>query len=126
MLRVGIDLIDIARVERAIERHGDRFFNRFFTPAEQAYCGGRLPSLAARLAGKEAVSKALGTGIGDVRWVEIEILADERKRPTLLLHGDAAILAAVLGLNEWDISLTHTNTQAMAMVVAQYNPSLGN
>lgn len=123
MLRVGIDLIDIARVERAIARHGDRFFNRFFTPAEQAYCAGRLPSLAARLAGKEAVSKALGTGIGDVRWVEIEILSDERKRPTLMLYGDAAQLATALGLNEWDISLTHTNTQAMAVVVAQHNPA---
>lgn len=126
MLRVGIDLIDIARVERAIERHGDRFFNRFFTPAEQAYCGGRLPSLAARLAGKEAVSKALGTGIGDIRWVEIEILADARKRPILLLHGDAATLAATLGLNEWDISLTHTSTQAMAMVVAQHKSAERN
>ncbi len=124
MLRVGVDLIDIARVERAIERHGERFFNRFFTLAEQVYCGGRLPSLAARLAGKEAVSKALGTGIGDVRWVEIEILADERKRPTLLLYGEAHQLATQLGLNEWDISLSHTNTQAMAFVVAHHNPTL--
>ncbi|PJF43544.1 MAG: holo-[acyl-carrier-protein] synthase [Phototrophicales bacterium] len=118
MLRTGVDLIDIERVERAIERHGERFFKRFFTPAEQTYCEGRLASLAARIAAKEAVAKALGTGIGDVRWVEIEILADERKRPILVLHGNAAQLAASLGLDEWDISLTHTQQQAMAFVVA--------
>lgn len=118
MIRCGVDLIDIARVERAIARHGERFFTRFFTVAEREYCGRRLPSLAARIAGKEAVSKVLGTGIGDVRWVEIEILSDDRKRPYLTLYGDAVALAESLGFYSWDISLTHTDTQAMAMVVA--------
>lgn len=117
-MRVGVDIIEVARIQRAIERHGERFFARFFTPAERAYCGNRISSLAARLAAKEAVAKAIGTGIGDIRWVEIEVLADERRRPTLTLHGDAARLAAELGLTEWDISLSHTETQAIAFVVA--------
>lgn len=117
-MRVGVDMIEVARIKRAIDRHGERFFERFFTPAERVYCGNRASSLAARLAAKEAVAKAIGTGIGDIRWVEIEVLADERRRPTLTLHGDAARLAAELGLTQWDISLSHTETQAIAFVVA--------
>ncbi len=119
MLRVGVDIIEVSRIERAIERHGERFFKRFFTPAERDYCQNKMTSLAGRLAGKEAVAKALGTGIGDVKWVEIEILADDRRRPVLYLHGDAQKLAADMGLVEWDISLSHTDTQAIAFVVAK-------
>ncbi len=122
MLRVGVDMIEVVRIERAIERHGERFFQRFFTQAERDYCGDRMNSLAARIAAKEAVAKALGTGIGDVRWIEIEILSDERRRPHLILHGDAALLANALGLHEWDISLSHTETQAIAFVVAAATP----
>lgn len=118
MLRVGVDMIEVARIERAMHRHGERFFNRFFTSAERDYCQEKPASLAARMAAKEAVSKAFGTGIGDVRWVEIEILADERRRPVLHLHGDAAKLAAELGLSQWDVSLSHTETHAIAFVVA--------
>ena len=118
MLRVGIDMIEVERIERGIARHGERFYNRFFTQAERNYCGGQARSLAARFAAKEAVAKAFGTGIGDIRWIEIEILADERRRPTLHLHGDAAKLAAEMGLTEWDVSLSHTETHAIAMVVA--------
>jgi holo-[acyl-carrier protein] synthase len=118
MLRVGVDMIEVSRIERAIERHGERFFARFFTPAERDYCGDRMNSLAARIAAKEAVAKAFGTGIGDVRWVEIEILSDERRRPQLHLHGDAAKLAEELGLTQWDLSISHTETQAIAFVVA--------
>jgi holo-[acyl-carrier protein] synthase len=118
MLRVGIDMIEVSRIERGIERHGERFYNRFFTPAERTYCGGKVRSLAARFAAKEAVAKAFGTGIGDIRWVEIEILADERRRPTLHLHGDAKKMADELGLTTWDVSLSHTETHAIAMVVA--------
>ncbi len=118
MLRVGIDMIEVARVEAGIARLGERFMRRFFTEAERSYCADRADRLAARIAAKEAVSKALGTGIGDVRWVEIEILADERRRPVLKLYGDASRLAAELGLTQWDISLTHTKTHAAAMVAA--------
>ena len=118
MIRCGVDLIEITRVERAIERHGERFFKRFFTPAERDYCEDQTHRLAARIAAKEAVAKTLGTGIGDVRWVEIEILADSRKRPVLHLHGDAARIATEMGLHSWDVSLSHTDVQAMAFAVA--------
>lgn len=118
MIRCGVDLIEISRVERAIERHGERFFKRFFTDAERHYCADQPHRLAARIAAKEAVSKTLGTGIGDVQWVEIEILADERKRPVLHLHGNAARIATELGLHSWDISMSHSDVQAMAFAVA--------
>ena len=117
MLRVGVDLIDVARVARALERYGERFYARFFTENERRQCEGQAHRLAARFAAKEATAKALGTGIGDVRWVEIEVDGDDRGRPLLILHGNAAIIAAKLGLQVWDVSLSHTNDQAIAFVV---------
>lgn len=118
MLRCGIDLIEIARVKRGIERFGERYLNRFFTPYERRDCADQPHRLAARLAAKEAVSKALGTGIGDISWREIEILRDERGRPILQLHGAAAALSESLGLREWDVSLSHAGDQALAVAVA--------
>ncbi len=119
MLRCGIDLVDNQRVADGIARLGERFLNRFFTPGERADCNDQPHRLAARLAGKEAVAKALGTGIGDVAWKEIEIRCDERGRPVLHLHGAAVTVANELGLTEWDISLTHTEGQSAAVVVAR-------
>jgi len=118
MIRCGIDMIEIVRVREGIARFGERWLNRFFTVGERAYCADQPHRLAARLAAKEAVAKALGTGIGDISWQEIEILGDPRGRPTLTLHGAAADLAAALGLTAWDVSLTHTRDSAAAMVVA--------
>ncbi|MFP4324230.1 MAG: holo-ACP synthase [Anaerolineales bacterium] len=117
-LRTGVDMIEVARIERAIARHGERFLKRFFTPAERAYCADHPRRLGARLAAKEAVAKALGTGIGDVRWVDIEIVNDARGRPGVVLHGEAVTLARRLGLSDWDISLSHTQDMALAFVVA--------
>lgn len=118
VIRVGVDMMDVDRIARAIARHGERFYARCFTPAERAHCEGQPHRLAARFAAKEAVAKVLGTGIGDVRWVEIEIGADDRGRPVLRLYGDAARLAADLGLTAWDVSLSHTRTTAIAFVAA--------
>ncbi|MBC8099790.1 MAG: holo-ACP synthase [Armatimonadetes bacterium] len=118
MIRCGIDMIEIQRVSDGIARLGEQFLTRFFTPAEREECADKPQRLAARIAAKEAVAKALGTGIGDVSWREIEVLSDDRRRPVLHLHGAAAQLAAELGLTEWDISLTHTDTYASAVAVA--------
>lgn len=118
MLRCGIDMIEIQRVAEGIERLGEQFLNRFFTPAERAECADKPQRLAARIAAKEAVAKALGTGIGDVAWKEIEILSDDRRRPVLHLHGAAARLSESLGITQWDISLTHTDAYASAVAVA--------
>lgn len=118
MLAVGVDMIEVARVERGISRHGDRFYDRFFTLQERAYCAGRVTSLAARFAVKEAVAKALGTGIGDISWTDVEVVCDGRGRPGLVLHNNAKELAAKLGLSQWAISLSHTDTHAIGFAVA--------
>ena len=118
MLRTGVDIIEVARVEQAAARHGERFYRRFFTSAERARCGGRFTAYAARFAAKEAVSKALGTGIGDMNWTDIEIVNDARGRPEVKLHGAAAEIAERLGIREWSLSLAHTHEQAVAFVVA--------
>ena len=118
MLRTGVDIIEVARIKRAAERHGERFYKRFYTLAECERCRGHYPALAARFAAKEAVAKALGTGIGDVCWTEIEITNGKRGEPVLVLHGAAARLADELDLIEWSISLAHTRENAIAFVVA--------
>ncbi|OQA44552.1 MAG: Holo-(acyl-carrier-protein) synthase [Chloroflexi bacterium ADurb.Bin325] len=124
-LAVGTDLVEVARIARAIDRHGARFLRRVFTPAELAACGGaepgaalRVESLAARWAAKEAVAKALGTGIGHVAWLEIEVLQNGDGCPGLQLHGRAAALAAEKGLTRWALSLAHDGGLALAFVAA--------
>jgi len=117
MLRVGVDMMDIERISAAMERHGERFFTRFFTETERQQCGDQAHRLAARFAAKEAAAKALGTGIGDVSWQEIEVDCDARGRPILRLYGAAARIAAELGATVWEVSLSHTQTQAIAFVV---------
>ena len=116
-LATGADLISIARIAAALDRHGERFLYRVYTPDELTTCEGRPESLAARWAAKEAVAKALGTGIGVVAFREIEVLRDECRCPQLRLHGAAAALAAARGLTEWSISLTHDGGMALAFVV---------
>lgn len=117
MLSVGVDMIEIARIERAATRHGERFYRRFFTLQEQAYCEGQAARLAGRFAVKEAVAKALGTGIGDIKWTEVEIVCNRRGKPELVLHDEAQALAVALGLTEWSISLAHTETHAIGFAV---------
>jgi holo-[acyl-carrier protein] synthase len=118
MLACGVDFILVVRIEETVERFGTRFLNRVFTPAEQRYCAGRAASFAARWAAKEAVAKALGVGIGDVMWREIEVVNDSRGAPSIALYGAAADLAQTRGLHQWAVSLTHDDGRAVAMVVA--------
>jgi len=114
----GIDLIEIERFKSAIDRHGDRLLNKVFTPRELSDVGGKPASLAARFAAKEAVAKSLGTGIGPIGWQEIEILRADTGQPTLQLTGAAAQLALQHGLSNWSISLSHSQTHAVAVAVA--------
>jgi holo-[acyl-carrier protein] synthase len=118
VVQCGVDLVDIDRIAVAVERWGERFLNRVWTERELAICQGRMPVLAARFAGKEAASKALGTGITGLVWREIEILRDNRGKPLVMLHGKAKERAAELGLNHWSVSLTHSRDLACAIVVA--------
>jgi holo-[acyl-carrier protein] synthase len=124
MLTVGVDLIEIARVERILTHYGDRFLERVFTPAEILYCRARPAELAARFAAKEAVAKALGVGVrmiarDGINWQDAEIIGDARGKPLVRLYGRAAERAEQLGLTEWAVSLSHTREHAIAFVVAQ-------
>jgi holo-[acyl-carrier protein] synthase len=127
VIRSGVDLIEVDRIDRAILRHGKRFFDRFYTSQELIDAQGNTPALAARFAAKEAVAKALGTGIGEVGWKEIEIVNGPKRQPLLRLHGRAHQLAETLGLTSWSISLSHTHEHAVALVFAlQRRPDAGS
>lgn len=117
-LATGVDLIEIDRIREAIERHGDKFVARIFTEYEIGVCKGKIASLAARFAVKEAAAKALGTGIGDVNWLDIETRGDENNAPYLHLSGFAEKVAKEKGLSTWSVSLSHTESHATALVVA--------
>lgn len=118
MLSNGVDIIEISRVRRVYERHPERFLRHVFTDQEVAYCRGRLPEPAVRFAGKEAISKTLGTGLRGIRWREMEILPDRRGKPLVFLHGGAQERAAAIHLTRWAVSLTHGRDLALAFVVA--------
>jgi holo-[acyl-carrier protein] synthase len=116
-MRVGLDLIEIDRVRRALERHGDGFRERCFTAAERAYCEGRAnpaQHYAGRFAAKEAVGKALGTGV-HFTWKEIEIRG--RPKPGVHLSGRTARAAERLGAGQIELSMTHSRELAAAVAV---------
>ena len=123
ILGTGIDMVEIGRIERAVERYGKRFLDRVYTGAEQAYCLGKRQageSLAARFAAKEAGAKALGTGISyGVNWREIEVVREASGRPTVRFHGRAAQIAERLGVARAALSITHTGELALASVVLE-------
>lgn len=114
---VGIDMVEIERVRRVLERHPQRFRERVYTEAEAAVSRGRVHDLAARFAAKEAVMKALGTGARGIGWREIEILPDRRGKPLVYLHGRAKTRARYIGLAAIDVSLSHSREYAIASVV---------
>jgi holo-[acyl-carrier protein] synthase len=122
-LAVGVDLIELDRIQRAVTRHGTRFLARIYTPAEVARYADRLPELAARFAAKEAVSKALGVGLNHISsqgigWQEVEVLPDACGKPLVSLSGRARQLAEEQNLRQWSISLSHGRDHAVAFVVA--------
>ncbi len=123
MLTTGADILFIPRVTEAIERFGERYLQRIYTPSELAYCRGRVPELAVRFAAKEAVSKALGVGMRilaseGIYWHDAEIVNDSLGKPNVHLHGKALIRAQALSLTQWSVSLTHEREYAVAFVVA--------
>lgn len=117
-LRTGVDLIEIDRFNSAFQRYKQRLLLRLFTSTELAENGENMASLAARFAGKEAVAKAFGTGIGRVTWQDIEICRGAQGEPILHLHGAAERMAAEQHLHGWSLSLSHTQNYAIAFVVA--------
>lgn len=124
VLGLGTDLIEIERIEASIDRFGERFLERLFTPGEIAYClrkkANAAESFAARFAAKEATAKALGTGISrGVSWKEIEVRREAGQRPTLHLSGRAARTAEVIGMKYIHLSLAHSRDMAIAVVVLE-------
>ncbi len=117
-LATGVDLIEIARIEEVIARHGKHYLERIYTPAELGQSGKRTETLAGRFAAKEAVAKALGSGIGEIAWTDIEILGDDQNAPNLVLHGRAEEKAKELGLTTWSVSISHHQSHAIALAVA--------
>jgi len=120
ILTTGVDIIEIERLREAIDKHGSHFLDKIYTPIELTQTAQHPASLAARFAAKEAVAKALGCGIGPIGWRDIEIQLDTAHRPRIFLSGAAAELAEKLGLDCWEVSLSHSQTIAVAFVVA-YN-----
>ena len=119
MLTTGVDIIEIPRIQRVLERYGQRFLNRIFTPGEIEYCRGRAPNLAGRFAAKEATMKALGTGVRGVGWKDIEVVRAESGAPSVKLHGRAKKRAERLQVLEISLSMSHSREYAVAFVVAQ-------
>jgi holo-[acyl-carrier protein] synthase len=119
---VGVDIIEIHRLERAIGRWGEPFLRRIFTDAERRHAGARpgaAQHLAGRFAAKEAVMKALGTGWRGLAWREIEIDADPRGNPVVRLRGRAARAASARGIAAMAVSISHTRAVATALAVAE-------
>jgi holo-[acyl-carrier protein] synthase len=117
---LGTDLVEIARFRLALARRTS-LSARLFTEGEQEYAYGQhdpVQSLAARFGAKEATMKALGAGLGAFRFREVEVVRDDSGAPSLSLHGAAAELAQERGVHAWQLSLTHTDTTAMAVVLA--------
>lgn len=126
MLRCGIDLVNIARLEAISPAILNRFIRRIYTEVEQAQSKGNIEQLAGLFAAKEAASKALGTGIGKVAWQDIEVLHKLSGEPTIHLHGNAKKVAEHLGLEEWAVSISNENGMAIASVVAMGSKSSGS
>lgn len=120
---LGVDIIELDRVRATYERFGERFLERVLTDAERAYCKRKVdpvPSVAGRFAGKEAVAKALGTGIArGVHWRSIEIVREPSGKPGIALHGEAKRLADEAGVRAVHFSLTHGRDAAVAVAVLE-------
>lgn len=123
ILGTGIDIIEVARVEAAISRFGERFLARVFTAEERRYCESRANKMeryTARFAAKEAGMKALGTGLSrGISWKDLEVRREPGHRPTLLFCRKAAQIAAALGVSRVSLSLSHTGGHAIAQVIIE-------
>jgi len=121
----GIDLVDCPRIEEMVKRHGERFIQRIFTPAEQAYADANknsIEKLAGRFAAKEAVLKLMGTGWrGKIAWTDIEVINNPAGQPEVTLDGEVKRLAGKLGIKHISVSITHTANFAIASAVALAN-----
>lgn len=121
----GIDLVDFPRIGEMMQRHGGRFCDRIFTPAEQKYAKSNkneTEKLAGRFAAKEAILKLLGTGWrGKIAWTDIEVINNSAGQPEVTLSGEVEKIANKLGIGHISVSITHTANFAIASAVALTN-----
>jgi holo-[acyl-carrier protein] synthase len=121
ILGIGVDLCEVDRIEAAIGRHGERFVDRIYTPAERAYCESKpnqMERFAGRFAAKEAAMKAIGTGWRrGVAWRDFEVSRAPSGQPIIHFHGEAARIAAAMGVRRALVTITHTKAMAMAQVL---------
>lgn len=123
----GIDIVETARIRESVEQHGERFLDRVYTPAEQAYCSRNkkryFEHLAGRFAAKEAVLKVLGTGWrGGIAWTDIEILPEPSGQPIIRLSGECLRIATEQGIARWHVSISHIETHATASAIGLRAP----
>jgi len=116
---IGVDIVEIDRIEKAVACWGERFLHRLYTDSELKLCGNSSSSLATHFAGKEAVIKALGGRSRGFNWREIEILSNPRGKPLVHLHGNTRNQASALGLDSFAISLSDCEQYAIAFVVGE-------
>jgi len=122
-VETGIDLVEITRLSLLKPAIKERFVKRVYTEKELDDSAGRDDHLAGRFAAKEAAAKALGTGIGDIHWQDLEITTDETGKPSLVLHGEAEKIAMQKGWFDWSVSITHTAGMAAAVITALIDPN---
>lgn len=114
---IGVDIIEIKRVRSVLAHHGERFLQRVFTEQEIQQCRGKALKIAGRFAAKEAISKALGTGMHGISWRELEIVQLSTGRPSVRLYGNASIRARELGLSAFDVSISDLASFSIAVAV---------
>ncbi len=123
IIGTGVDVVDISRIRKILERLNDRFVFRVFTSAEQQFCNQHrdpIPHYAARFAAKEALFKAIGTGWAKgVTWQDVEVLRERQEAPALKLHGEARRLSELMGVHKVHVSLSHSDQWAVAMVILE-------
>jgi holo-[acyl-carrier protein] synthase len=121
IIRTGIDLVEVHRLAEVNPRIRTRFLQRVFTPEELRICKDSNEKLAGRFAVKEAVSKALGTGIGPISWQDVETLDGAMGEPILILYGKAQVFAEMIGLEAWSVSISDSGDLVMAVAAAVGN-----
>ncbi len=126
VLGTGIDIVEIARLEETIKRNGERFLGRVFTDAERAYCSGRprpILHFAGRFAAKEAALKAIRTGwVKGISWKDVEVTLGPKGEPSIRLSGGAFTRAQQIGIDRIHVSISHSDTHAVACAVAEGKP----
>ena len=114
---IGVDIVEVKRIEQLVKKWESRFLNRIFSHAELLYCKTRYDRLAGRLAVKEATLKALGSSSAGISWKDIQVINRPRRSPTIYLSGKAREYSDNLGIDQWAVSISHTDQTAIAFVM---------